>query len=136
MTGKRSILLLVILIITIVVGAFSFPDREEQEIVETGTDITLQGDLIKKPWTKSPQSYCAQGSDYFSIQTGTEELVLDYAPLYTEAQVSAFVGETVLITGTRKEKEIECEEGSQCPSTPNNLFSCEVFSVKKINTLK
>ena len=41
---------------------------------------TLTGKIVKKPWTKSSQSYCAQGSDYLvlSAKDGSE-YVLDFS---------------------------------------------------------
>ena len=30
--------------------------------------IKLSGELIKKEWTKSTESYCAQGSEYYVLQ--------------------------------------------------------------------
>lgn len=94
--------------------------------------MTLSGVLVKHGWTKTSESYCAGGGDYFTLKINNDELVLEFLPIYSEAQISNFVGTTITVTGRKENKEIECLPGEQCPVTPDNIFTCEVFVVEKI----
>lgn len=106
------------------------------EIIGYNLGTILNGTLVKNGWEKSFESYCAQESDYFTLKTNNEELVLEFEPFYSEAQMVKFSGKNVTITGEKKSKKIECPEGSQCPATPNGVFTCEVFKVNKIDESK
>lgn len=92
----------------------------------------IQGTLVKKEWAKSFESYCSQGGDYFTLVADSEELVLDFWPPYSESQMTKFSGKNIAIIGAKKQREIKCPKGSQCPLTPDNIFRCEVFKVVKI----
>jgi hypothetical protein len=106
------------------------------EIVGYNSGTTLNGTLIKNGWNKSFESYCAQGSDYFTLKTESENLVLEFEPVYSEEQMTKFSDKNVAITGEMKSRKIECPEGSQCPATPDGVFTCEVFKVNKISDSK
>jgi hypothetical protein len=108
--------------------------------------ITLEGKLVQKPWAKSGQSYCAQGSDYYVLVLSDEsEKVLekqdkkDWANLLTEK-----TGKTVKIKGYDEIKVIKhpkAENGMelQHPITTNPItgeetdsYTCNVFVVIRI----
>lgn len=108
----------------------------------------LQGKVIHKPWSKSGQSYCAQRSDYFVIQTKDKEFVLESQ---TKSPLEDFTNKKVILQGYFKEKEIKNNPMEQHPvssppvieqkpvnSSPNakvedDVFSCTVFVVERIN---
>ena len=99
---------------------------------------TLNGVLVGKEGTKTSQCYCAGGSDYFTLQTSGEELVLEFEPTYTEAQMSKFSGKNVAITGEKKVRkvDVECLPEQQCPLISGSVFTCEVLKVNKISEYK
>lgn len=65
--------------------AFSTSYAQEGHLQSTAEDaaapaskeVVLKGKLIRKPWTKSTESYCAQGSDYFVLLVDGREHILD-----------------------------------------------------------
>jgi len=94
---------------------------------------TLSGILVKNDREKSSLSYCAQGSDYFTLKTSGEELILKFEPAYSEEQMSALAGKNVVITGEKEVREIRCPSGQRCPLPPEGVFTCEVFRVETIS---
>ena len=129
--NKKSLFGIIVLLVVIVVGVLY---KHQQKSLVTVTGVNLNGVLVKKLGTKSFESYCAQEDDYFTLKTGSEELVLEFEPAYSEAQMSNFSGKSVSVIGERKKREIECpEEGQQCSPTSDGIFTCEVFKVSKIS---
>ena len=123
----------IIILVLVVVGFFYFLNKQQKDLILNVTDTTLSGVLVKNDWAKSLESYCAQGSEYFTLKTKSEELVLEYEPNYGEAQMSDLSGKNITVAGIKKQRKIECLEGQQCPRTPDGVFTCEVFKVSKIN---
>jgi len=135
--NKKLIFIIIIILVIVTVGVFYFLNKPQQGLQPSITDKSVNGILINKEWTKSFESYCAQGSDYFTLKTiNNEELVLEFEPVYTETQMSNFSGKNVTVTGEKKSKKIKCPEGSQCPVTPDGVFTCEVFKINKIGESK
>lgn|GEM_PF-3165948 len=100
---------------------------------------TLTGKLLLKPWTKSIQSYCAQGSDYFVLQLPNgEELVLEGAK---PARLKALTNREVRIAGRRMSKTIKPNSANALEQRPVGFpgqvdpFTCEVFSVKRLRAI-
>jgi hypothetical protein len=95
----------------------------------------IQGLLIHKPWSKNTDSYCAQGSDYFVIQTdSSSELVLEPKDSTIWNAMKEFESRKVLLSGNTRTKEIK-------PSNPNEQqivtfdggnYTCKVFTVETI----
>lgn len=131
--NNKFIFIIVIVLVVVVAGTLYFLNKPQQSLPTSVIGTTLNGVLVKKEWEKSSESYCAQGSDYFTLKTNNEELVLEFEPVYSEAQMAMFSGKNVAITGEKKLKKIECPEGSQCPATSDGVFTCEVFKVNKIS---
>ncbi len=102
---------------------------------------TLTGKIVKKPWTKSSQSYCAQGSDYLvlSAKDGSE-YVLDFSKNNTDG--SSFVNKRVSLTGQKIEKVIKgSDDPNKIEQRPINsmdandkTYRCEVFEVMSVKT--
>lgn len=91
----------------------------------------LTGIIVKKPWTKSTQSYCAGGSDYYVLKTTDKEIVLQG----DEELLAANLGKEVKITGTWETKVIKSNPNEQRPVNPfeeDSDFKCEVYVVESI----
>jgi hypothetical protein len=98
------------------------------------------GTVLQKPWTKSSQSYCAQGSDYFILKTSkNQEWVLENP---SEADLANFANKKVKITGFMRTKKIEADDNVnlQRPieydingnEVKDAGFTCEVLVITKI----
>lgn len=135
----RLSLLFVFLLVFGVVPSFAQKGKKTKPL--PGPSEKLSGQLQKKPWTKSTQSYCAGGSEYFVIKTSKEEIVLENQSGLDLATMSE---KQVEITGklvTRKVKAPE-DENLQRPIQINSdgkdtgEFTCRVFTVKNIRLKK
>lgn len=107
---------------------------------ETPESLRLYGKLIKKEWSKSTESYCAQGSDYYVLQVNDSQrfVILEFDDKIS--RVSKFDNEKVIVVGNHIEKRIASEnEISQKPinshstsSEKEETFTCKVFKVSVI----
>jgi len=111
--------------------------------------IKLSGELIKKEWTKSTESYCAQGSEYYVLQVNNSSRTVIVEFEEEKTKVAKLLNKKVEVIGNHIEKTIPSGDGiSQEPvsthSTINNeetdkktnkSFTCKVFKVSEI-TLK
>ncbi len=97
---------------------------------------SLKGTLKMKSWSKSTQSYCAQGSDYYILQNSNGETVLDLSQSdYKLDDLKKWNGKKVVITGALKTRTIKGSDNpmEQRPvSSDGNDFTCKVWEVKKI----
>jgi hypothetical protein len=100
-------------------------------------DSAFTGKIIKKPWAKSGQSYCAQGSDYFVLQGSFGEIVLENQ---TKADLNKFEGKKVKIMGFEQTRTIKPDPNSQHPvemdangNMVSSDYTCKVLVVKKIS---
>jgi hypothetical protein len=103
-------------------------------------DETLTGKLVRKPWTKTTQSYCAQGSDYYVLQlTSGEELVLEGA---RPKRLRALTDRQVTVAGRRTPKVIKPKEENSMEQRPVGLpgqpneFTCMVFAVRQLRPVR
>lgn len=79
--------------------------------------ITLKGKIEKRPWTKSIESYCAGGSDYYVLVNRRQSYVLEY----NEALLEKWVGKKVILTGEKVQvlrKPAAEDNMSQHPVSP------------------
>ena len=95
---------------------------------------TFSGTLIKKPWSKSTQSYCAQGSDYYILQSEDDEYVVKYK---SEKKLNTLKGHKVIIRGKMEKITIEppnTELPSQVPDMGpiGQAFTCTVLMARKL----
>jgi hypothetical protein len=99
----------------------------------------LVGTLVKKPWTKTAESYCARGSDYYVLKANNpnqDEIVLENQ---IKVDLSQYENKIVKITGFRQKRIIEPDDNTmeQRPVTidlegKETAFTCEVFVIKGI----
>jgi hypothetical protein len=100
--------------------------------------LSYVGNIVKKPWSKSGQSYCAQGSEYFVIvleSSGMEQVLENQ----TNKKLDDFVGKKVKISGALQTKEIKPDLDGQYPVDSEGkpeTFTCKVFVIKKISIIK
>lgn len=107
-----------------------------------GTSEKLSGTILKKPWTKSTESYCAGGSDYYVLRlvSGEEVILENISNVSAEKYFEKWVKKKVIVIGMKFEKKIKNEDNrSQKPITysfdgkvEENAFACSVFKVEKI----
>ena len=107
-------------------------------------DKDIKGTLKEKPWAKSMQSYCAQGSNYFVLveKNGTEH-VLDFTKDSGKAeQYRKWLNKPVRVKGDFVTRTIKANKNeiSQRPISygPDGKeissdYTCTVFTVKSIN---
>jgi hypothetical protein len=104
------------------------------------TKTMFEGTIKQKPWSKSAQSYCAQGSEYFVlVKSDNEEVVIQNE---TGEDLTAFEGKKVTIEGKIETKTIKPSsnpmEQRPVSSSPfgeqpkEESFTCTVLVAKKI----
>ncbi len=100
---------------------------------------TFTGTLLAKQWSKSIQSYCAQGSDYTVLKLSDgSEVVLENM---TRKKLADFNAKTVEISGYYEIKVIKKPISSQQPSLEQRPdmggedFRCKVLVVQSIRVL-
>mgnify|MGYP003682215651 CR=1 FL=1 len=99
---KKELIILLTFIFTILACS----SNGQQSITTTNEKITLKGTLIEKPWTKSTQSYCAQGSEYIVLKTNeNKEVVLVYDESLL-ADLQTYKNKEIVIKGAFEEKKI------------------------------
>jgi uncharacterized protein YpmB len=90
---------------------------------------TLKGKLIKKNWTKTMQSYCAGGSDYYVlVGKDKSETVLNLLN-WTEKQIKKKLNKEVTLNG--KWESIKKENNDPMSQHPVDAPICRSFVVTK-----
>jgi hypothetical protein len=111
-----------------------------QQAPSKADEIQLEGRLERRQWAKSPQSYCAGGSDYWVLlQAGSpDETVLKPAEPGTDAPWQALDGRPVRLSGRYQElvRESTGNPMEQRPVSPGGgAFTCTVFLVARCEAL-
>lgn len=110
----------------------------EVAFAQTTDNNLFSGVILKKEWTKTTQSYCAGGSDYYVLKTDTEEIVLSRGDeKANERYFKKWVGKKVSIKAEMVQKEIKNDNDmEQKPVTFNpdgktedTAFSCWILKV-------
>ena len=98
----------------------------------------LEGTIVKKAWSKTVESYCHQGSDYYVLESPQKTWVL-VGLSNVSRKIAQLEGKQVRVTGKAETKTIEkpADPMAQRPMsfTPDGKesdFTCEVFRVYKI----
>ena len=77
------------------------PPNETQP-AEPTESVTMIGKVIKRPWSKTLESWRARGSDYFVIQTDDgESTILRPSDQVTVEALEAANGKKMRVTGTK-----------------------------------
>ncbi len=91
---------------------------------------TLSGKLILKHWSKTQQSYCAGGSDYYIVKAkNNKETVLDLTTMSKDL-VTKSLNKKVTLTGTWL-TEVKTNDDPMAQQ-PVNPPMCETFIVKSL----
>lgn len=109
-----------ILLIALILNFASFAFSQDRKKVK------LEGKVIEKPWSKSAQSYCAQGSAYYIIKTKGKEYVLEN---HTKDKLQQVANQKVIILGYFEEKKIKNNPMEQHP-----VSAAPVIEQKPVNT--
>jgi len=126
-----------ILIMTLV--WLSSTSQKQQEIKIADNEI-VKGKLRLKPWAKSGESYCAQGSAYYILETRTETLVLEFDKDKFSQKFAQLQDQNIQIRGKKRIKRIPHPKNpmAQHPVTTDidgnelGYSECEVFEVFEI----
>ena len=88
---------------------------------------TLKGKLLKKTWTKTMQSYCAGGSDYYVlVGKDKQETVLNLAA-WKEAQIIKKLNRQISLKG--KWETVQKENNDPMSQHPVDAPLCRTFVV-------
>jgi hypothetical protein len=102
----------------------------------TSRGVTLNGVLKLKQWSKSTESYCVQGSEYYVLSRPNQpDLVLQMSSTPEEQ----WLNQRVRIRGERVTKSIpKPDDGLQHPvsSLGEESFQCTIFRVKQVNKIR
>ncbi len=117
--------------------------KNKMEIISSTKSKSYTGIILEKPWTKSTQSYCAQGSEYFVLKVQDEEWVIDNK---SGVDLKKYHEKTVTITGFEQTRKIPKPQDpfSQYPVTnsfrmvdgkmvevEDTDFTCTVLVIEK-----
>ncbi|TAE08011.1 MAG: hypothetical protein EAZ95_17715 [Bacteroidetes bacterium] len=133
-------LLVMACLLLLATTAYAQPKGKPNPPKKKGT--MFQGTIKEKPWTKSSQSYCAQGSEYFVlVQSNGEELVIQNN---STQKLSDFADKQVTIEGKIETKTIKPSNNPMEQRPVNSMigpdgkeikeadFTCTVLVVTKI----
>lgn len=126
---------------------FGYAQKSSQYILKK--NVRLTGKIIKKNWSKTSESYCAQGAGYYTFQlkntTDSQkedlQLVIALHDNSNDLDLGTFMNKIVYCEGQlmRKKIKINQEDGGQHPvtitldgSNPSDYFECEIFRISSI----
>ncbi len=138
---KIFLLSLLIIISTTILSAQAKKGGKKDEITKSKTAAkSFVGKLKKMPWSKSVQSYCAQGSEYYVLLASDDlELVIQNN---SKTDLSTFENQQVKITGKLETKTITADPMEQRPISPSldgkddGTYKCTVLAMSKIEKIK
>lgn len=120
-------------------------NNKKMEVVSTSEKKSYKGVILEKPWTKSTQSYCAQGSDYFVLKLEEQEWVIENK---SGLDLKKYHEKEVTISGFEQTRKIPAKPENpfeQRPVTPSFLeidgkkvpvkddgFTCTVLVVESL----
>jgi hypothetical protein len=88
---------------------------------------TLKGKLVKKTWTKSMQSYCAGGSDYYVlVSKDKNESVVNLAA-WNDQQIAKKLNKQISLKG--KWETVQKENKDPMSQQPVDAPLCRTFVV-------
>lgn len=118
---------------------------KKMEIVSATESKSYTGIILKKPWSKSTQSYCAQGSEYFVLKIQEEEWVIENK---SKVDLEKYHEKEVTVTAFEQTRKIPAKPENpyeQRPVNPSFLvidgkkvpvqddgFTCTVLVIEKI----
>ena len=103
----------------------------------------FEGVVKMKPWSKSVESFCAGGSEYFVLKTESGQHILSPDEnLEIKNKLKSLDGKKAKVIGDMVKYSAGCPEGSQCPSNssifdekPSYGADCKSIKVEDIQEL-
>jgi hypothetical protein len=101
---------------------------------------TFKGKIIAKPWSKTGESYCAQGSDYYVLEQKDQSAIVIKNDKTVD--LKKWVGKAVQITGKIETKEIKSSNPMEQRPVNTDInskeipFTCSVLVIQNIKPLK
>jgi hypothetical protein len=90
----------------------------------------IHGTLTKKPWSKTIDSYCAGGSEYYVlVENDNNEIVLDVS-VWKQAKIDRLTNQKISLRG--KWKSYEKEKQDRMAQQPVSAPQCRKFIVKRL----
>ncbi len=105
------------------------------------TVIQEDGVIIQQQWTKSEQSYCAGGSEYYVFKTKEAEYIL-VTEKAVKLGVKRLLNQKITLKGKLVTKKIKFSPYEQHPveydinGKPKDYYECTVLEVEKIGAKK
>jgi len=122
-------------IILFVLVLFSSNLVFSQHANNTVSNKTLTGKLEKRKWSKTTESYCAQGSDYYVIvlqKDSTSHVLVFNEKIKLETTVDVLLNQTISVYGYFETKIIKQSNDPMVQQPLGGDFYCSVFMVKNI----
>ncbi|MBX7241048.1 MAG: hypothetical protein K1X92_04805 [Bacteroidia bacterium] len=97
------------------------------------SEQTFKGKIIQKRWSKTLDSYCSGGSDYYVLQAkGSDEIILDLSLIEAKTSLKPFLtARKVWIKG--KMETFVKEAGDPMMQQPVTPPSCTMLRVSDIS---
>jgi hypothetical protein len=131
MNGKLFISILVLCFSQILIG----------KAQNSSTSFEQEGTILQKSWTKTEQSYCAGGSDYYLFQTKEQNYILATATA-EKLGIKALTNKKVKLKGKLVTKKIMFSPYEQHPvvydkdGKQKDYYECTVIEVEKMTLIK
>ncbi|HRR08578.1 MAG TPA: hypothetical protein PLO56_07780 [Rhodothermales bacterium] len=105
--------------------------------------IMITGKLNKKTWSKTLESYCAQGSDYYVLtRRKKKNIVLSLDAEADATKFDGWINRKVQVQGEWISRTISSDPQSQHPISPTfpggrskNETACKIFQVNTIRLI-
>jgi len=123
----------ILLTITLLTSVSQVPIAQSQ----TPLLEQLTGTIIQKPWSKSQESYCIGGSEYFVLQYG-EDLTIVLQHPEADKLLDDFIDKKVTINGYRQTNTIAPSDRTPANGIAQTLsypVLCTVFIVQELTGL-
>ncbi len=111
-------------------------DSQKNKKSKTSNNKTFKGTLVQMPWTKSGESYCAGGSEYFVLKTSDGKHILQTDSNKVWETLKKKSGQIVTIVGSLEEKRIEPNPMEQAPLDMDGKVSTYTCDVLRVLTIK
>lgn len=124
---KLSTFLCIVIFIFLTNSFYAQTEIRTETKVDT---ISMQGILSKKQWSKSKQSFCAQGYEYYVLTTEKEEILIASTDEIGKL-LDEHLNRSVIIKGYLEKKIIPQNDMLQHPE--GSETTCILFHFLKFN---
>ena len=124
---KLSTFLCIVIFVFLTNSFYAQTEIRTESKVDT---ISMQGILSKKQWSKSKQSFCAQGYEYYVLTTEKEEILIASTDEIGKL-LDEHLNRSVIIKGYLEKKIIPQNDMLQHPE--GSETTCILFHFLKFN---